>query len=132
MSGTYCKGMTRKEYHRAYYLANREKALVSAKAVYQSNPERSKAQAAKWARENPERNAAHRNKVSNSDAVTPKPAVCDACQQPPRGARGLHLDHNHATGEFRGWLCHHCNVALGNVRDSVEILIKLAAYLESR
>jgi len=38
-------------------------------------------------------------------------------------------DHDHATGEFRGWLCHKCNLALGNLGDCVERLLRAADYL---
>jgi hypothetical protein len=40
-----------------------------------------------------------------------------------------HVDHDHATGQVRGMLCSNCNQALGNVRDSVQVLERLAGYL---
>ncbi len=42
----------------------------------------------------------------------------------------LHLDHNHDTGEFRGWLCHMCNRLLGTAGDSVKTLRKAVKYLK--
>lgn len=40
------------------------------------------------------------------------------------------IDHNHATGEFRGVLCKTCNRGLGLFRDNPEILRLAASYLE--
>lgn len=36
------------------------------------------------------------------------------------------LDHNHATGTVRGFLCHGCNTMLGNVREDPRWLADLA------
>lgn len=41
------------------------------------------------------------------------------------------IDHCHATGIVRGILCKHCNRALGQVADSVEILAALIKYLRA-
>lgn len=41
----------------------------------------------------------------------------------------LFVDHNHHTGVVRGLLCHHCNIALGNVDDRIESLVGLIDYL---
>ena len=57
------------------------------------------------------------------------PEVCDCCGRPNKNGRKLAWDHDHATGDFRGWLCHSCNVTLGQVADNVEHLAKLIAYL---
>ena len=35
-----------------------------------------------------------------------------------------HLDHDHKTGEFRGYLYMNCNMALGKFMDDPEILSK--------
>lgn len=56
------------------------------------------------------------------------PEACEACGSTQR----LSLDHNHATGLYRGRLCHHCNAALGQVDESVDTLKALARYLEVR
>jgi hypothetical protein len=47
-----------------------------------------------------------------------------------RGKEGLHVDHDHATGQVRGLLCAPCNTAIGLCRDSGVRLRQLAAYLE--
>jgi hypothetical protein len=40
-----------------------------------------------------------------------------------------HIDHDHLTGKVRGLLCHHCNAALGHVKDDPAILAALIKYL---
>ena len=63
-------------------------------------------------------------------AGRPRPEVCDACDGAPDKGRALHFDHCHQKGHFRGWLCRECNLALGNVRDDRNRLLKLIAYLD--
>jgi len=38
-------------------------------------------------------------------------------------------DHDHKTENFRGWLCHKCNLGLGNLGDNPDRCIKAAEYL---
>ena len=40
------------------------------------------------------------------------------------------LDHNHNTGEVRGWICNSCNVSLGQLNDDVDTLKRATNYLE--
>ncbi len=42
----------------------------------------------------------------------------------------LFLDHDHATGQPRALLCHHCNVGLGLFRERIEVLQAAIRYLE--
>lgn len=42
----------------------------------------------------------------------------------------VHVDHDHATGRIRGILCHHCNLALGLLKDSKTTMLNLISYLE--
>ena len=44
--------------------------------------------------------------------------------------RELNVDHNHETNNIRGLLCHHCNIGLGNFRDSTTLLSVAIEYLE--
>lgn len=39
------------------------------------------------------------------------------------------LDHDHDTGEVRGWLCHKCNTGLGRFKDSIKYLERAIKYL---
>lgn len=50
---------------------------------------------------------------------------CDSCGKEEK----LVIDHDHITGKVRGLICHSCNIALGNVKDSVNILKRLIKYL---
>jgi hypothetical protein len=55
---------------------------------------------------------------------------CDICHRP--FTMRPHFDHNHATGEFRGWLCGSCNKALGLFQDLPDNLLAAAEYLRKR
>lgn len=64
------------------------------------------------------------------------PNVCDVCGRigkvhPRTGKPVLHFDHDHATNEFRGWLCFNCNAALGHVNDNTKTLEKLIEYVNN-
>lgn len=56
---------------------------------------------------------------------------CHICGVPEiECTRKLSMDHDHATGQFRGWLCGNCNHILGKSGDSSEHLLKAARYLK--
>ena len=58
---------------------------------------------------------------------------CAICKTDTPSGRGrFHVDHNHKTGEIRGLLCHHCNLALGNFKDDVPTLLNAIDYLNKR
>lgn len=65
-----------------------------------------------------------------AEMVSRSQGCCEACGQPP-GLKGLHIDHDHKTGEVRGLLCRECNVALGCVHDRVRRLHGLISYLRA-
>lgn len=46
--------------------------------------------------------------------------------------RGLHLDHDHASGDYRGLLCFRCNGGLGQFGDDTAIMRRAVDYLEGR
>ena len=62
-------------------------------------------------------------------AGRPKPDHCECCGHK---TQKLCFDHDHKTGEFRGWLCYPCNTALGLLKDSRERLKLLDRYLEKQ
>ncbi len=53
--------------------------------------------------------------------------LCDACNV-PIARKTLLFDHNHRTGEFRGWLCSPCNTTLGRIESPrFELVLKYLA-----
>jgi len=64
-------------------------------------------------------------------APRPKPERCEICNKLGSDFHyGLHYDHDHKTGKFRGWICTNCNTALGLVNDDPKILQALIKYIE--
>ena len=137
-------------YQRAYYAkhrAERDAANRAARKRYaETHPERAAAQRKAWKVKSPDAVKRHQKtyRAKNRDriveresrrrgvvgVITPRPAVCDSCGQPPTGRHVLHVDHSHTTGAFRGWLCRGCNLAIGNVQEAPAALRALASYLE--
>lgn len=56
---------------------------------------------------------------------------CEICNSAFRGRKHAHLDHNHATGEFRGLLCPHCNAGLGWFQEDEARLARAIVYLKT-
>lgn len=54
--------------------------------------------------------------------------VCAICKQEDHVR--LAIDHDHITGKVRGLLCYHCNRALGMMRDNIEWIENMVAYLK--
>ena len=56
--------------------------------------------------------------------------ACALCRSVFTDPKAMHMDHNHATGTFRGFLCHTCNTGLGFLKDSPSVLANALAYLQ--
>lgn len=55
---------------------------------------------------------------------------CAICRQPPPSYRPiLHVDHDHDRGTVRGLLCSDCNLAIGKLHDSIDLLRAAVDYL---
>jgi Recombination endonuclease VII len=65
-------------------------------------------------------------------ATRPCPDECEVCGAPGQKGdrRPLDFDHCHESGNFRGWLCHNCNMVIGYAKDAPGLLRQLARYLE--
>ena len=88
-----------------------------------------------------ERNRLRRSNPVPADHVCP---ICDKSADEVTVSRGVRkgvrhskkrspwsLDHDHLTGEFRGYLCNTCNVGLGMLQDCPVVLDKAIAYLNA-
>ena len=56
----------------------------------------------------------------------PKPKYCECCLQE---TDHFVLDHDHQTGQFRGWLCRNCNQGIGKLGDTLEGIQNAIRYL---
>jgi hypothetical protein len=55
----------------------------------------------------------------------------DSCAICKDGTSKLNVDHNHTTGKVRGLLCHSCNLAIGLLKDDVQITLNAAEYIKN-
>lgn len=54
---------------------------------------------------------------------------CHICGVKTNLRRRFNVDHDHRTGRVRGVLCDRCNLVLGKIQDSPELLAKMINYL---
>ncbi len=54
---------------------------------------------------------------------------CNCCGEALKRAE-RRLDHDHATGKYRGTLCNKCNTGMGLLGDTIDGLRRALAYLE--
>lgn len=124
---------------RDWYLKNRELSRERAKTWYEQNKERAMELKREWGKNNRVKVSSYRRaRVCNltSGEIEQKMLEhnnrCDICACPPF-KRNLHLDHDHKTGDFRGFLCARCNVGLGWVEKlsgDRQLLRQMLGYLK--
>ncbi len=102
--------------------------------------QRAAAKKSYWAMSEAERKAKNRKRLCKAYGLTPEAfsvmlerqgnacKICD-CTEPSEG-KNFHVDHCHKTGRVRGILCHHCNIAIGLLREDVRIAKRVLEYLE--
>lgn len=95
--------------------ADRERRNAQARARYAANPEPVRARLrARYAADPEEHQAVKRKSrrkrigIANPPSET-RTAECEICGK----FRRLNCDHDHETGQVRGWLCYICNIFLG-------------------
>jgi hypothetical protein len=130
---------------------DREMRLQKNREHYQKNKHLWKNADGSWKKGDPEKRRARMRRRYHSEpgykakhkatqlailAAKRRFGICPICLTEPkdRGTiqRGqLVRDHCHATGVTRGWICLHCNLALGHASDSPERLRAMANYLEA-
>ena len=95
---------------------------------------------ASWRKANPEKNRkiqkASRLKTSYGltgddyeHLWTEQEGRCAVCGNELKRDISTHVDHDHATGGVRGLLDNHCNLMLGDSKDSADTLVAGADYL---
>lgn len=87
----------------------------------------------KWREQNHEkdkaisRKSARHYRHKTHMATRPAPQHCECCGA---AAEPIHLDHDHVSDKFRGWLCTKCNVGIGMLGDKLEGVLNAVKYLE--
>lgn len=66
--------------------------------------------------------------ISARKTAPPKSEYCQCCKIK---APYLVLDHDHLTGNFRGWICRNCNQGIGKLGDNLDGIIRAVNYLLS-
>ncbi len=101
------------------------------RAWYRANKGRARATNNAWRQKNRDKTRAYNRKtyggVDAPGELRTGPCGNTACTY----VGPLEWDHDHTTGRERGWLCGPCNRALGQARDSADILVGLTAYLRA-
>ena len=64
------------------------------------------------------------------DLFAESKGLCKICKNAFLDSKDTHLDHDHATGAPRGFLCRKCNIGLGYF-NGTESLLSAVQYLES-
>lgn len=117
-----------------YYAQNKDKLTAKTREYYHKHKEENKEYRREYSR-------THRKETKNRSLLRyyginleqynimydEQEGKCFTCKT---HHKDLVVDHNHNTGKVRKLLCNKCNLALGYVKDNVEILQSMIVYLE--
>ncbi len=132
----------RNQRDREAYAANPEKHRKKSRDSRLRNPERAAATSKRYQRANPEKMRMWKQWQFSRDIerkygitferyqelVRTEGIICAIC----RSTEKIGIDHCHASGRFRGFLCSGCNLAIGNIRESADRAEGLAKYIRER
>ena len=119
-----CERVYHQKWKGKYYAANKDEVNLRRKIIRASDPEKA------WG-----------SMIKSRYGITSEQyysvlvaqgggcGICGRTNADRKGQRKLHVDHDHATGDFRGLLCARCNTALGKFVDDVDLLQKAISYL---
>lgn len=146
--------LTRKEIKRRHYIKNRDKILKYSKEYRLNNKEKVNKSVMKWRIKNPEKvkeinrryyskpNAYRKADLKKKYGMTleqyddilrfqgGKCAICLSDSSQSKLSKNMFVDHCHKTNTVRGLLCKKCNIALGEMKDDIEILERAIIYLK--
>lgn len=125
----------RRDYQRRYARAHRQTPIgkeYSVKAWAKTNAKLTEDERKERAREGAFR---HRAKKMGAcpdavrDLIEKGCAICGKKQVDNGARRVMIMDHDHATGKFRGILCSGCNTAIGQFKDDPKLVERALKYL---
>ena len=132
-------GVMSPEYQRQWKAENREHYLESLKDWRRRNPDYEKNRGRVRTRESRRKEwlkakygLTVQQYLEMAEAQGQKCPLCErVCAKSESRESGLHVDHDHVTGEIRGLLCGQCNKVLGKLGDSLEGVERFAARVRS-
>ncbi len=129
----------KQSYQKDYYKKNKQKLLAYRKDFYENNKQTVIQRSKEWAEKNPEQRKS--NYLRSTYGITvedynllyaKQKGCCAGCNRHQSELnKSLGVDHCHTTGIVRGLLCNKCNLAVGYVNDSIQILENLIKYLRN-
>ena len=76
-------------------------------------------------------------KIREFERLNPRPKIglpftCPICERTMivESNREVNLDHNHDTGDVRGWVCNDCNTGMGKFKDNITRLNRAIQWLK--
>lgn len=110
-------------YNKTYHAKNKDKIAAQRRGVQNVNTYKS------WVRRLQQKGLTPEDYYAMLAAQGGVCAICRASHPGQKDNSSWAVDHDHATGKVRGLLCHACNLGLGMLKDSPEVLTKALAYL---